>query len=136
MTTFPRGVKGDHRVAPKRFVTRFEMYQSAKFWWATVSRIVIDRCPRMAPEHCAFQEALLRSAAVGPVAQWLELAAHNRSVVGSSPTGPTTQVRDPNHFNGLSGFWANFLLGLPIDVRFLSRAAASRAACSRSAASV
>jgi hypothetical protein len=27
---------------------------------------------------------------VGPVAQWLEPAAHNRLVVGSSPTGPTT----------------------------------------------
>lgn len=26
---------------------------------------------------------------VGPVAQWLEHAAHNRMVVGSNPTGPT-----------------------------------------------
>jgi NAD(P)-dependent dehydrogenase (short-subunit alcohol dehydrogenase family) len=27
--------------------------------------------------------------AVGPVAQWLELTAHNRLVAGSSPAGPT-----------------------------------------------
>src|SRR5580700_10619677 len=27
----------------------------------------------------------------GPVAQWSELAAHNRLVGGSSPPGPTTQ---------------------------------------------
>jgi hypothetical protein len=46
--------------------------------------------PRMAPEHCAARVALLRSAAAGPVAQWSELAAHNRSVGGSSPPGPTT----------------------------------------------
>jgi hypothetical protein len=26
----------------------------------------------------------------GPVAQWLELTAHNRLVAGSSPAGPTT----------------------------------------------
>ncbi len=26
----------------------------------------------------------------GPVAQWLELAAHNRLVSGSNPDGPTT----------------------------------------------
>jgi hypothetical protein len=26
----------------------------------------------------------------GPVAQWLELTAHNRLVPGSSPGGPTT----------------------------------------------
>jgi hypothetical protein len=26
---------------------------------------------------------------VGPVAQWLELTAHNRLVAGSSPAGPT-----------------------------------------------
>ena len=25
----------------------------------------------------------------GPVAQWLELAAHNRLVAGSNPAGPT-----------------------------------------------
>ena len=30
-------------------------------------------------------------AAAGPVAQWSELAAHNRLVGGSSPPGPTTQ---------------------------------------------
>ena len=28
----------------------------------------------------------------GPVAQWLEQATHNRSVVGSIPTGPTSLI--------------------------------------------
>ena len=30
--------------------------------------------------------------AVGPVAQWLEQATHNRSVVGSIPTRPTLKL--------------------------------------------
>jgi hypothetical protein len=34
---------------------------------------------------------LPRRHGAGPVAQWLELAAHNRLVGGSSPPGPTTQ---------------------------------------------
>src|SRR4051812_15454486 len=33
---------------------------------------------------------LRRPRGAGPVAQWLELAAHNRLVGGSSPPGPTT----------------------------------------------
>jgi hypothetical protein len=37
----------------------------------------------------------------GPVAQWLELAAHNRLVGGSSPPGPTTH----------SGICGDFLAG-------------------------
>ena len=32
--------------------------------------------------------------AVGPVAQWLEQATHNRSVVGSIPTRPTLLIND------------------------------------------
>ena len=39
--------------------------------------------------RCAPGKPLLRSAAGGPVAQWSELAAHNRLVAGSSPAGPT-----------------------------------------------
>ncbi len=43
----------------------------------------------------AYVARLLR---VGPVAQWLEPAAHNGLVAGSSPAGPTnsltSQVRD------------------------------------------
>ncbi len=31
--------------------------------------------------------------AVGPVAQWLEHAAHNRMVEGSSPSGPTNFIK-------------------------------------------
>ena len=31
-------------------------------------------------------------ARVGPVAQWLELTAHNRLVGGSSPSGPTNAI--------------------------------------------
>src|SRR5579863_8569458 len=34
----------------------------------------------------------------GPVAQWSELAAHNRLVAGSSPAGPTTQSRARGDF--------------------------------------
>ena len=31
---------------------------------------------------------------LGPVAQWLERSAHNRLVVGSIPTGPTTPYKN------------------------------------------
>src|SRR5262249_54042724 len=43
--------------------------------------------------------ATLRPFPVGPVAQWSELAAHNRLVGGSSPPGPTSlHLRgDPAH---------------------------------------
>ncbi len=36
--------------------------------------------------------------ALGPVAQWLEQATHNRSVVGSIPARPTSRMR-----GGVSG---------------------------------
>jgi hypothetical protein len=39
-----------------------------------------------------------RRPAAGPVAQWLEPAAHNGLVAGSSPAGPTSEI------NYLSGF--------------------------------
>ena len=38
----------------------------------------------------------------GPVAQWLEPAAHNRLVAGSSPAGPTTPLSKPDIFNALT----------------------------------
>ena len=38
--------------------------------------------------------AVATASAWGPVAQWLELTAHNRLVPGSNPGGPTT----PNFF--------------------------------------
>jgi hypothetical protein len=38
----------------------------------------------------------------GPVAQWSELAAHNRLVGGSSPPGPTILILCSNVFNDLS----------------------------------
>ena len=44
--------------------------------------------------------------AVGPVAQWLEPAAHNRLVGGSSPSGPT---RCPN-LHGLQ-MWLDIRVG-------------------------
>jgi hypothetical protein len=34
----------------------------------------------------------MRQFAAGPVAQWLEPAAHNGLVAGSSPAGPTNTV--------------------------------------------
>jgi hypothetical protein len=37
-------------------------------------------------------------ARIGPVAQWSELAAHNRLVAGSSPAGPTTHSRPIGDF--------------------------------------
>src|SRR5579862_5092132 len=36
----------------------------------------------------------------GPVAQWSELAAHNRLVGGSSPPGPTTKTSAPYKATG------------------------------------
>ena len=38
---------------------------------------------------CASGGAATVDARIGPVAQWSELAAHNRLVAGSSPAGPT-----------------------------------------------
>ncbi len=38
----------------------------------------------------------------GPVAQWLEPAAHNRLVAGSSPAGPTTPHSKSDNFNALT----------------------------------
>src|SRR5262245_9703107 len=38
----------------------------------------------------------------GPVAQWLELAAHNRLVPGSNPGGPTILLRTCRRFAGLA----------------------------------
>src|SRR6267378_7338259 len=35
-----------------------------------------------------------RQLAAGPVAQWLEPAAHNGLVAGSSPAGPTKEISD------------------------------------------
>src|SRR4051812_46765861 len=43
--------------------------------------------------RCVAGIPLLRSGALGPVAQWSELAAHNRLVGGSSPPGPTSSFR-------------------------------------------
>src|SRR3954462_6611511 len=48
--------------------------------------------PAPARISVSMRNALLlrRPRGAGPVAQWLELAAHNRLVGGSSPPGPTT----------------------------------------------
>ena len=35
-----------------------------------------------------------RPFAAGPVAQWLEPAAHNGLVAGSSPAGPTSEIKN------------------------------------------
>ena len=44
-------------------------------------------------------------ARIGPVAQWSELAAHNRLVAGWSPAGPTTQnQKDLDELTGLRLF--------------------------------
>ena len=53
-------------------------------------RATLSKCrPRL--REAGLQERLkVSSAPVGPVAQGLERAAHNRLVVGSIPTGPTT----------------------------------------------
>jgi hypothetical protein len=50
----------------------------------------------------------------GPIAQWLELAAHNRLVPGSSPGGPTNQ----------SWYFARFIAGsskVPYCGQFIRR---------------
>src|ERR1700681_3842013 len=57
--------------------------------------------PRNRPRHCPFAIVPVNGAgtvacrerrAAGPVAQWLEPAAHNGLVAGSSPAGPTTLI--------------------------------------------
>jgi hypothetical protein len=40
-------------------------------------------------------DSVLRAEKGGPVAQWLELTAHNRLVGGSSPSGPTISLTMP-----------------------------------------
>src|SRR6266702_487121 len=45
-------------------------------------------CKR-SPHRC---RPLRPAAAAGPVAQWLEPAAHNGLVAGSSPAGPTNEI--------------------------------------------
>lgn len=50
----------------------------------------------------AVGEILPAVAFSGPIAQWLEQAAHNRSVAGSNPAGPTP---DSPAFAGLLCFW-------------------------------
>src|SRR5207237_7921205 len=47
------------------------------------------RCKRWR-HRCLSRE---RQPAAGPVAQWLEPAAHNGLVAGSSPAGPTSGIR-------------------------------------------
>ena len=49
---------------------------------------------------CLFGRAatVATPARIGPVAQWSELAAHNRLVGGSSPPGPTTHSRPMGDF--------------------------------------
>ncbi len=54
--------------------------------------------------------AISSPAAAGPVAQWLEPAAHNGLVAGSSPAGPTSDFRD---------FFADPCFGLPPQKRSL-----------------
>lgn len=58
---------------------------------------------------CAVRGKTLIQPRVGPVAQWLEPAAHNRLVGGSSPSGPTITI----DFIGKKWprpktFWANY----------------------------
>src|SRR6266702_2431022 len=47
-------------------------------------------CKR-SPHRC---RPLRPAAAAGPVAQWLEPAAHNGLVAGSSPAGPTNEINN------------------------------------------
>jgi hypothetical protein len=62
----------------------------------------------------------MKRVVIGPVAQWSELAAHNRLVGGSSPPGPTILILCSFDFNGLTSESTN------LSLRFVSR-------CSRSA---
>ena len=58
------------------------------------------RGPTCPGSHCqaAFFALYPTRAHVGPVAQWLEPAAHNGLVAGSSPARPTTRAFDRAHF--------------------------------------
>jgi hypothetical protein len=65
---------GDWRAAPFYFTETVAMGRTARILRST------------------FAKNRLRNLA-GPVAQWSELAAHNRLVAGSSPAGPTIRFR-------------------------------------------
>lgn len=39
--------------------------------------------------------SVLKSHLLGPIAQWLELPAHNRLVAGSNPAGPILEILAP-----------------------------------------
>lgn len=54
------------------------------------------------PANCHWFAAAGRPA--GPVAQWLEPAAHNRLVGGSSPSGPTKISKDLYRAARIAGF--------------------------------
>jgi hypothetical protein len=58
-----------------------------------------------APRHCRIASHIVRGvrtvarppqsgSSAGPVAQWLEPAAHNGLVAGSSPAGPTNEIKN------------------------------------------
>ena len=54
-----------------------------------VAEATVERCDRGGRRA----RAVIRKN--GPIAQWLEQAAHNRLVPGSSPGGPTFLVVEP-----------------------------------------
>lgn len=69
---------------------------------------------------CAIRGKTLIQPRVGPVAQWLEPAAHNRLVGGSSPSGPTITIvfihkKCPRpktfwaHYGPKAGPWSRFV---------------------------
>jgi hypothetical protein len=67
------------------------------------ARGLMKACSQPPPRHCRIAVMAVndggtvagrppRPFAAGPVAQWLEPAAHNGLVAGSSPAGPTTLI--------------------------------------------
>ena len=79
-------------------------------WQRFRGRSPLFRQPDLAPSrHCDITLRIVRGVgtvagrpawplAAGPVAQWLEPAAHNGLVAGSSPAGPTSDIKSLFHF--------------------------------------
>ncbi len=78
-----------------------------------------------------------RHTAAGPVAQWLEPAAHNRLVGGSSPSGPTkifvfTTLFSPVSKMRTKQFWTRFLRIFSALRPATTRRVAGRGTCAES----
>src|SRR6266481_3557697 len=64
-----------------------------RYWYAVSEREMMRWKEGFEPRERLRVRENLTTLVLGALAQWLEQAAHNRWVVGSSPTGPTIYMR-------------------------------------------